>query len=99
MSTVMIDVEDGVVRASGDLDIQSAPMMRSALDRMSQVDGADVVIDMSGVTFMDSTGLTTLMDARLQAERDGWAFTVRRPSSAVRRVFDLAGVGSLLDDG
>ena len=56
-----------------------------------------MTLDLAAITFMDSTGLTTLMDARLQAERDGWSFTVRRPSPAVRRVFDLAGVGSLLD--
>ena len=46
---------------------------------------------------MDSTGLTTLMDAYIQAERNGWSFSVRRPSPAVRRVFDLAGVGRMLD--
>ena len=47
---------------------------------------------------MDSTGLTTLMDARLQAQRDDWTFAVQRPSPAVKRVFELAGVGSLLGE-
>ena len=47
---------------------------------------------------MDSTGLTTLMDAHVAAERNGWAFSVRRPSPAVRRVFELAGVGRLLGE-
>ena len=47
---------------------------------------------------MDSTGLTTLMDAHLAAESNGWSFSVRRASPAVRRVFDLAGVGRLLDE-
>jgi anti-anti-sigma factor len=45
---------------------------------------------------MDSTGLTTLMDAHLAAERNGWSFSVRRPSPAVQRVFDLSGVGRML---
>jgi len=58
-----------------------------------------VTVDLAEVTFMDSTGLTTLMDAHLQAERNGWTFTVRRPSPAVTRVFELAGVGSLLTEG
>ena len=91
MSTVMIDVEDGVVRASGDLDIQSAPMMRSALDRMSQVDGADVVIDMSGVTFMDSTGLREL----LRATSDGHTVVLRDVPKQVQILLELAGVDSL----
>ena len=48
---------------------------------------------------MDSTGLTTLMDAHLQAERNGWTFVVQRPSAAVKRVFELAGVNGVLDEG
>jgi anti-anti-sigma factor len=60
--------------------------------------GHAVALDMSAVTFMDSTGLTTLMDARLAARSNGWRFEIRRASPAVRRVFDLAGVGRLLDE-
>jgi anti-anti-sigma factor len=80
----------------GELDIATAPELVELLTRLRR-HGHAVTLDLAEVTFMDSTGLTTLMDARLQAERDGWRFTVRRPSAAVRRVFDLAGVGSLLD--
>jgi anti-sigma B factor antagonist len=61
--------------------------------------GHAVTIDLAEVTFMDSTGLTMLMDAHHAAQRDGSSFTIRRPSSAVTRVFDLAGVRSLLDEG
>ena len=40
--------------------------------------GHAVVLDLAEVTFMDSTGLTTLMDAHLAAESNGWSFAVRR---------------------
>jgi anti-anti-sigma factor len=56
------------------------------------------VVDLAAVTFMDSTGLTTLMDAQLAARENGWRFGIRRASPAVRRVFELAGVGDLLDE-
>jgi hypothetical protein len=46
---------------------------------------------------MDSTGLTTLMDAHLAAQSNGWAFSLRRTSPA-GRVFDLAGVRRLLGE-
>jgi len=59
--------------------------------------GHAVTVDLAEVTFMDSTGLTTLMDAHQQARSNGATFIVRRPSPAVRRVFDLAGVGRLLE--
>ena len=67
------------------------------LDRFAR-QGHAVAVDLAEVTFMDSTGLTTLMDAHRAAEENGWAFEIRRPSWAVRRVFDLAGVNALLDE-
>jgi anti-anti-sigma factor len=65
------------------------------LDRM-RTHRHPVVLDLDGVTFMDSTGLTTLMDAWLESERDGWAFSVRAASPAVRRVVELAGIEQML---
>ena len=48
---------------------------------------------------MDSTGLTTLMDAHLRGRRaTAGRSRSGAPSPAVRRVFDLAGVGRLLDE-
>jgi len=60
--------------------------------------GHAVTVDLAEVTFMDSTGLTTLIDAYRQAESNGWSFSVRRPSPPVKRVFDLAGAGRLLNE-
>jgi anti-sigma B factor antagonist len=80
----------------GELDIATAPELVEILHRMRRQNHA-VVLDLAEITFMDSTGLTTLMDAHLAAEGNGWSFEIRRASPAVRRVFDLAGVGRLLD--
>jgi anti-anti-sigma factor len=60
--------------------------------------GHAVVLDLSEVTFMDSTGLTTLMDAQKKAEENGWSFSVSRASHAVQRVIELAGVGRVLGE-
>jgi anti-sigma B factor antagonist len=82
----------------GELDIATAPELVRLLNRL-RAHGHAVTVDLAEVTFMDSTGLTTLMDAHLQAERNGWTFAVQRPSAAVRRVFALAGVNGVLEDG
>ena len=81
----------------GELDIATAPELVDMLDRFRRF-GHAVVVDLAAVTFMDSTGLTTLMDAHLAAQNNGWSFAIRRASPAVRRVFDLAGVARLLDE-
>jgi anti-anti-sigma factor len=80
----------------GELDIATAPELVELLARVRH-HGHAVVLDLAEITFMDSTGLTTLMDAYRQAQRDGWSFAVRRPSPPVRRVFELAGVERLLE--
>ena len=50
------------------------------------------------MTFIDSTGLSALMDAHFESQRNGWEFGVRSPSAAVRRVVALAGMGEVLGD-
>ena len=81
----------------GELDIATAPELVEMLHRLRH-HGHAVQLDLAEVTFMDSTGLTTLMDTQLAAEANGWSFSIRRPSHAVRRVFELAGVTHLLDE-
>jgi anti-sigma B factor antagonist len=60
--------------------------------------GHAVLLDLSEVTFIDSTGLSALMDAHFASERNGWDFGVRHPSPAVRRVVELAGVERVLGE-
>jgi anti-anti-sigma factor len=80
----------------GELDIATAPELVDMLARLRH-HGHAVTVDLAEVTFMDSTGLTTLMDAHKQARSNGWSFSVKRPSPPVRRVFELAGVARILD--
>jgi anti-sigma B factor antagonist len=86
---------DRLLVLQGELDIATAPELSAMLTRL-RARNRSVVLDLTDVTFMDSTGLTLLMDAWIEAERDGWAFSIRAASSAVRRVFVLAGVERLI---
>ncbi|HLU43111.1 MAG TPA: STAS domain-containing protein [Microthrixaceae bacterium] len=90
LASMVVDVEHGVVRASGELDIGGAPAMRNAL-RQVCVEHAEVVIDMAGVTFMDSTGLREL----LRATSDGHRVVLRRVPEQVRALLSMAGVEPL----
>ena len=86
---------DRLLVLQGEMDIATAPELLAMLTRLRAYNHA-VVLDLSEVTFMDSTGLTILMDAWLEAERDGWSFSIRSASPAVRRVVALAGVERLI---
>ncbi len=86
---------DRLLVIQGELDIATAPELAAMLERL-RTHRHPVVLDLEGVTFMDSTGLTTLIDAWLESERNGWAFSVRAASPAVRRVVALAGIEQML---
>ncbi|SRR5512138_825304 len=90
VASMVIDVEHGVVRASGELDIGGAPAMRNALRQVCD-DRPEVVVDMAGVTFMDSTGLREL----LRATSDGHRVVLRHVPEPVRALLAMAGVEPL----
>jgi anti-anti-sigma factor len=86
---------DRILVVHGELDIATAPELTRLLDGLRRRHHA-VVVDLAQVTFIDSTGLSALMDAQMESDRDGWDFSVRRPSAAVRRVVELAGLEHVL---
>lgn len=81
----------GVVSAGGELDANSAGRLREACDEVLARGHSAVVVDLAGITFIDSSGLSVLIYAYKQAgERDG-SLTVRSPSAAVTRLLEMTG--------
>ena len=67
-----------VVALAGDLDIATAPSLRDELSGVV-VQGDDVVVDLTGLRFIDSTGLGVLVAARRDAIDRGHKVTLRVP--------------------
>ncbi len=80
-----------VLGLSGELDIASAPALTRALDELQVAGAARLVIDLTQVTFMDSTGLRALLLARQRTEGSGQALVLRPGPHQVQRVFELSG--------
>lgn len=78
-----------VVSAKGEIDLASAPLLTAILHRVSRLD-APVLLDLSAVEFMDTSGLHALEDASSGAERLGRRLTIGPVSGAVTRILDLA---------
>jgi anti-anti-sigma factor len=78
------------VRAIGELDIASAPELRRCL---AGARGAPrVVLDLRCVTFIDSTGITLLLDEERYARATGTQFVLIPGPAQVQRVLTIAGV-------
>lgn len=80
---------------TGDLDPATAPRLQAAID--DHADGAQaIVLDLAGVSFLDSSGLRVLVAANEALRGRGIALTLRSPSDNVRRLLDLTGLGEII---
>jgi anti-anti-sigma factor len=87
---------DGVIHVtvSGELDIHTAPQLYDVLTEAS-ADGDRLVLDLSDVRFIDSTGIRVLIVTWQESQRDGFSFQLTRGTDPVMRAFELCG---LLDE-
>jgi len=87
-------------RVAGELDLLTVPQLRDALSGAG-IQGPDVVLDFSDVSFVDSSGLGLLLSTAKTRQAQGGSLVVRAPSPTVRRLFGIAipdGVPGLVVD-
>lgn len=85
------------VALSGEIDHQVARNMMDAItDAIAERLPLRLVLDLSGVTFMDSSGIAVLLRALRQMQQVGGALRVANIPAQARRVLDAAGVGRLI---
>ncbi|MEU9053642.1 STAS domain-containing protein [Streptomyces sp. NPDC048384] len=91
-----VDAGIRVVSPTGEIDQQTSEQLRQALDATAPP-GPRVVADMSGVSFMDSTGINILIAAhRDLAEAGGW-LRLAAPTGPVLHTIRLVGVDTVID--
>jgi anti-anti-sigma factor len=80
---------EAALRVTGELDMVTVPILREELAR-HRGRGRRVVLDLSGVEFIDSTGLVLLMETAREPPTDGWNLSLRRNiSPQVARLFEV----------
>jgi anti-anti-sigma factor len=90
---------DGGVAAicvSGELDLATVESLQRELERFEASDAYSIILDLSGLTFMDSTGVRLLLNAHARSRADSNRLTMLRGSAAVQRVLQITGVADLL---
>src|SRR3954453_22747656 len=86
------------VALEGELDLSSALLFDEELRRIEDDPATDtVVLDLSALKFMDSTGLRLILSAHQRARRDGHRLRVIPGGDAIRRIFRLPGGWKRLD--
>ena len=82
-----------VVRVRGDIDLTNADTVTEALRALADVGERRVDLDLGGVTFIDSTGIRSL----LEGLRFGLELCVVASSERVDRVLEVSGLDTLLE--
>ena len=80
-----------LVVASGELDIQATPRLSTVLAMAATSPGGRLVLDLSEVTFIDSTALGVLIEARSKVS-DRSAFVLAAPGLETRRALEVSGL-------
>jgi anti-sigma B factor antagonist len=79
-----------LLAVEGELDIATAPRMIAALNDAFANLALPLIVDLSSVDFMDSTGLALLMNAHRRVKRRGHGFAIVCPGGPISRVFEIA---------
>ena len=94
-----MDTTDVTVTFVGDLDLAGASkLMERALPLLDREEGRQMTLDLAGVEFCDSSGITALVELHKRSAERGSQLRVVNMQPAVRRVVvDFAGLGDYLN--
>ncbi|MDJ0380395.1 STAS domain-containing protein [Streptomyces sp. G-G2] len=81
-----------VVEVAGDLDHHSAPEIRTLLPTLVLDEGQQLLLDLGGITFCDSSGITVLLAARNHALTRGATIALAAVPDRVSRIFRIVGL-------
>ena len=85
-----------VLHLHGELDMATTPVLDQALTSVLDDEAGELVVDLSCLNFLDSTGISMLLSAVPRAEEAGKGFRMHSPNRPVRKALHLTGVEDLL---
>jgi anti-sigma B factor antagonist len=84
--------DGAVVSLEGELDLASAPELRECLGTLAEGGATHIVLDLGGLAFVDSTGLSVLVMAANRTRAAGGSTVLRHPSPSVIRLLEITGL-------
>ena len=98
LSLLLTPDEDGnvVLAVGGEIDVVTADQVRAALIESLDEWSGRVVVDLAGVSFLDSQGIAMLVRVRKACGVDAKRLVIRSPRPQVRKVFELTGLHTIL---
>jgi anti-sigma B factor antagonist len=85
-----------VLAVTGEVDVATAPQLRQEAVRLAGSGGSRLVIDLSGVDFLDSTGLGVIVGVLKRVRTHGGELAIAGAENHVRKVFDITRISDVL---
>lgn len=85
-----------VLTVSGEIDIYTAPLFKQAVVTLVSEGNRNVIIDLSGVTFMDSSGFGTLLGATKRLRPMGGGIFLAGPNGTIQRMLRLTRLDTIM---
>jgi anti-anti-sigma factor len=84
-----VDTRVFVVVLEGELDMNTSPDLEPRLQGLRQGEGVTVIVDVSGLAFIDSSGLNALVVGARELQASGGRMVVAGATDRISRVFDI----------
>ncbi|MBM4765380.1 anti-sigma factor antagonist [Bacillus sp. B15-48] len=85
------------ITLNGEIDAYTAPKLRETIIPLSVKNGINMVVDMSNVTYMDSTGLGVFVGVFKSVKANDGEFKMIGLSGRLKRLFDITGLAEIID--
>jgi anti-anti-sigma factor len=95
---VAVGVESGrcTMALTGELDVSTAPLLRDRLAEVTDELETELVLDIGGLTFIDSTGLSLIVSEHKALKARGARLVVCSPTRMAQRLFEISGLDAVL---
>ncbi|WP_144513683.1 anti-sigma factor antagonist [Bacillus sp. FJAT-22090] len=85
----------GIIR--GEIDAFTAPILREKLTEINLKENLQVILDLTDVSYMDSTGLGVFVGFYKSVNASNGHMELTGLSSRLKRLFDITGLGEIMD--
>jgi len=96
----LVESEESIlVKVAGEIDVYTAPKLRETLFPLSEKTRVNIVIDLSAVEYMDSTGLGVFVGAFKNVRSNKGTFQLVGLSDRLKRLFEITGLADIMNIG
>ena len=85
-----------ILNLAGEIDLAHSPELRKILQEKIKAKCAALIVDFSGVEYIDSSGLATLVEYRRDSQKYNGKFCLASLSTRVRTIFELVRLNEII---